>query len=142
MAPNLVTPLVANFLELRADTLVVFDESAGRGIWSFPLDQVTRLETTAGEQRGHRRFMMRGALYGGGAGAVAGLLFAATFSPSDSTRKYSRPLTGLLGAAIGAGAGALIGSRFSGEKWRPVPIPRQTSFAPDGRGGWRITLGF
>lgn len=141
-ATNLVAPLVANYLEMRGDTLVLFEESAGRGVWSFALGQVERLETTTGDKRGHRPYILRGAAYGFAGGAVAGLLFAASSSPSDPDREYSRPLTAFVGGALGAGIGALVGSRVVAEGWAPVPLPRRVSLAPDGRGGVRVGFGF
>jgi len=129
-ASNLVAPLVANYLELRGDTLILFEEGAGRGIWSVALGQVQRLEATAGEQRLHRPYMLRGALLGAGAGALGGLVFAATVEPSDPDRKYSRALSGLVGAAVGAGIGALIGPRFTTEGWVPIPLVRGVSLLP------------
>lgn len=141
-ATNLVAPLVANYLELRGDTLMLFEESAGRGVWSFALSQVERLETTTGDRRGHRPYILRGAAYGFAGGTVAGLLFAASVSPSDPDREYSRPLTAVVGGAIGAGVGALIGSRLVAEGWAPVPLPRRVSLTPDLRGGLRLGIGF
>lgn len=129
-AVNLVAPLVANYLELRGDTLILFEEGAGRGIWSVALGQVQRLEATAGEQRLHRPYIVRGALIGAGAGALGGIVFAATVEPSDPDRKFSRSLSALLGATVGAGIGALVGSRFTTEGWVPIPLPRGVSLLP------------
>lgn len=141
-ADNLVTPLIANFLELRGDTLILFEEGAGRGIWSVALGQVQRLEATAGDRGLHRPYIVRGALIGGGAGAIAGLVFASVVKPSDPDREYSRPLTGLVGAAVGAGIGALIGSRFTTEAWMPVPLPRGLSLRAGRAGPFGLTLVF
>ena len=141
-AANLVAPVVANFLELRGDTLLLFEEGAGRGLWSVTLDQVRRLEATVGDRNLHRPYVVRGALIGAGVGAVAGLAFAATFEPSDPDRKYSRPLSGLLGAALGTGLGALIGSRFTAEGWVPVPLPRGLSMSPGRSGLLSLTVVF
>lgn len=141
-ADNLVTPLIANFLELRGDTLILFEEGAGRGIWSVALGQVQRLEATAGDRGLHRPYIVRGALVGAGAGAIAGLVFASALEPSDPDREYSRPLTGLVGAAVGAGIGALIGSRFTTEAWMPVPLPRGLSLRPGRAGLLGLTVVF
>lgn len=110
-------------MELRSDTLIVFEESA-RGIWSFALDQVERLETTAGERGSHRPYVLKGALYGSGAGLVAGYLFASLLKPSDPTREYSKVGMALIGAAIGTGLGVVVASRFTAEQWTLVPISR------------------
>lgn len=141
-ADNLVAPLVANFLELRGDTLILFEEGAGRGIWSVALGQVRRLEATAGDRTLHRPYVIRGALFGAGIGALGGVIFAATVEPSDPDRKYSRPLTGLVGAAVGAGIGALIGSRFTTEGWVLVPLPRGLSLLPGRSGLISLTVVF
>jgi hypothetical protein len=141
-ADNLVTPLIANYLELRGDTIILFEEGAGRGIWSVTLDQVRRLEATAGTRRVNRPYVVRGALIGGAVGAVGGVVFAASTSPSDPDKQYSRPLSGLLGAAVGAGIGALIGSRFTAEGWVPVRLPGRMSLAPHRGGAWRLSFAF
>jgi hypothetical protein len=141
-AATLVAPLVANFLEQRSDTLVFIEEGTGRGIWSFAIGQIQRLERTAGEGGRNRRPMARGALVGAGAGLVAGLLFAAVASPSSEEEMYSRPLTGLLGAGIGGAIGAFIGSRKQSEQWISVPLPGHLSLQPDFRSGMRVSFSF
>lgn len=133
-APTLVSPLVANFLEQRGDTLVFIEDGTGRGVWTFTLSQIERLETTAGEGGRNKRPIARAATIGGGVGLIAGVLFASSASPSDTSRQYSRPLTGLVGAALGAGVGAIIGSRVKSEQWSPVPLPRQLTLIPSRRG--------
>jgi hypothetical protein len=138
--PTLVAPLVANFLEQRADTLV-FIEDGGGGRLVFALSQIERLETTAGEAGRNKRPIGRGAAIGGGIGLVGGLLFAAAAQPSDSTKEYSRPLTAALGAGVGAGIGAILGSRVKSERWVNVPLPRQFSLIPNRRGGFTIAIG-
>jgi hypothetical protein len=139
--PNLVAPLIANFLEQRGDTLVFIEDGTGRGVWTFALSQIERLETTAGEGGRNQRYIARGALIGGGAGLVAGVVFASVAAPSDSTREYSHVLTGAVGAALGAGIGAIIGSRTKTERWVNVPLPRQLSLVPNGR-GFSIAIAF
>lgn len=140
--PTLVAPLVANFLEQRGDTLVFIEEGRGRGVWTFALSQIERLETTAGEVGRNKRPIGRGAAIGGGIGLLGGLIFAGAAQPSDSTREYSRPLTGALGAGVGAGIGAILGSRVKSEGWVNVPLPRQFSLIPNRHGGFTITIGF
>ena len=140
--PGLVAPLVANFLEQRDDTLVFIEDGAGRGVWSFTISQIEKLERTAGEGGSNQRYVVRGTAIGAGAGLVAGMFFAANASPSDSTREYSKLLTGAIGAAVGAGVGAFAGSRFKTERWVNIPLPRQLSLGPDGRGGFSVAFAF
>ena len=139
---NLVAPLVANFLEQRGDTLVFIEDGTGRGVWSFGLAQIERLEMTAGEAGGNKRPIAMAAGIGGGIGLLGGLLFAAVAQPSDSTREYSQVLTAAAGAALGAGIGAIVGSRVKSERWVNVPLPRQLSLVPNRRGGFTLTIGF
>lgn len=141
-AASLVAPLVANYLEVRGDTLVLFEESSGRGVWTFPFSQVQRLETSIGDRRGHRPHIIRGATWGAGIGALAGLLFAATATPSDPDRKYSQPLSMLTAGIVGAGIGGYIGSRVREEAWAPIPIPRRVSLVPGIRSRVGITFSF
>lgn len=129
-ATSLVAPLVGNYLSLRGDTLILYEEQAGRGVWSVTLDQVTKLETTVGMKTGHGPFIARGALIGGGAGMIGGLIFAASAKPSNPSRQYSRPLTALVGIGAGALVGGFVGSRFRAEKWAPVPLPTHAGAAP------------
>ena len=139
--PNLVAPLVANFLEQRGDTLVFIEDGRGRGVWSFDIAQIERLEMTAGQADRNRQPIARGAAFGAAIGLVAGVLFASVADPSDSTRKYSTVLTGALGAAAGAGVGALVGSRVKSERWVTVPLTRQFSFRSNGRGAFGFSIG-
>jgi hypothetical protein len=139
---SLVAPLIANFLEQRGDTLVFIEEERGRGIWTFSLSQIERLEMTAGNTGYDKRPIVRGAVIGGGAGLLAGLGFAAAFSPSDSTKEYNAILTGALGLGVGAGIGAFLGSRVNSERWVNVPLPRQLTLMPNRRGGLSISIGW
>jgi hypothetical protein len=137
--PTLVAPLVANFLEQRGDTLVFIEDGRGRGVWSFEIAQIERLETSAGEAGRNIRPIGKGAAIGAGVGLVLGIAFAAVAAPSDSTREYSKLLTGAAGAAAGAGVGALVGSRVKSEHWVSVPLPRrQLTFRTNGRGVFAI----
>jgi len=139
---SLVAPLIANFLEQRGDTLVFIEDGRGRGVWSFSLGQILRLETTGGQTALDSRPIGRGAAIGGGIGLAGGLLFAAAATPSDSTKEFNKLLSGALGLGIGAGIGAFIGSRIKSERWVNVPLPRQLSFRPNGRGGYTLLFGF
>ncbi len=134
--PNLVAPLVANFLEQRGDTLVFIEDGLGRGLWSFAIGQIEKLEMTAGEASVNKAPIAKSAAIGAGVGLVLGVLFASVADPSDDSKKYSAFLTGALGAGVGAGVGAIVGSRVKSERWVtvPLPLPRQFSVRLSGRG--------
>jgi hypothetical protein len=140
MTPTLVTPLVANFLEQRGDTLVFIEDGRGRGLWSFAISQIQRLETTAGEAGRNKRPIAKGAVIGAGVGLVLGLAVAAIAEPSDSTKQYSKALTGAAGAAAGAGVGAYFGSRVKTERWVNIPLPGRLSLGLNRRGD--VGVGF
>ena len=136
--PTLVAPLVANFLEQRGDTLVFIEDGRGRGVWSFDLAQIDRLETTRGQVGRNSKAMQKGALIGGGIGLALGIVFAATFDPSSDNRRYSRVQTGIVAGLAGAGFGFFIGSLQTSEAWVPVPLPKQ---APEFGAGLRLSIG-
>jgi len=134
-APSLVSPLVANYLEMRGDTVVLVEDRAGQGLWSIPYNEIQTLHLSVGQRNNYKPYILRGAVMGGGAGFLVGILSAATFEPSDSTRKFKRLTNGLIGGAIGAGIGALVGSRFLTEAWSPIALGKKVSFVPARRGG-------
>jgi hypothetical protein len=140
-APNLVAPLVANYLENKADTLLFFEERAGRGIWSLTLDQITKLEVTLGEKPHHTEFVLKYGAIGAAIGAVTFGVFASNAHPSDDSRDYSTVGTGLIGLVLGGGVGAYVGSRASAEKWRPLTLPKKLALGPDGSGRWHLRAG-
>ena len=141
-ASTLVAPLIANFLEMRGDTAVFIENSSGRGIWTFTLDQITRLERSAGEQRRNRDYMVTGGLLGAGAGAVVFWGFASMVDPSDSTQRFNKAATTAVGAVVGGVIGTLVGSRRLREGWSPLPLPHRMSFRPSRRGGLEVGFGF
>lgn len=130
--PNLVAPLIANFLEQRGDTLVFIEDGRGRGLWSFSIGQIERLEMTAGEAGRNKAPIAKGAAIGAGVGLVLGVIFASVADPADESRKYSSFLTGALGAGVGAGVGAYFGSRVKAEHWVDVPLNRRLSLRAHG----------
>lgn len=138
---SLVAPLIANFLEQRGDTLVFIEEGRGRGLWSFDIAQIQKLEMTAGEVGRNTRPIARGAAIGAGIGLGLGILFAVVAEPSDSTKEYSKVLSGLAGAGVGAGVGAYFGSRVKTEGWVNIPLPRQLSLRVNRHGGLAIAIG-
>ena len=140
--PTMVSPLIANFLEQRGDTLVFIEDGRGRGVWSFGLAQIDKIETTAGETGRSKKAMQKGALIGGAIGLATGLIFAATFDPSSDNRKYSRMQTGIVTGIAGAGFGFFIGSLVSTERWVSVPLTnKQFTNLPTVGAGFRIGLG-
>ena len=138
--PTMVSPLVANFLEQRGDTLVFIEDGRGRGVWSFDVDQIDRLEMTAGQVGRSSSAIRKGALIGGGIGFATGFIFASTFDPSNEDRRYSRMGTGVLAGLAGAGFGAFIGMRVTTEKWVPVSLAKQLSVSPNPRGGFTLAF--
>jgi hypothetical protein len=140
-AGTLVSPLVANFLEQRGDTLVFIEDGRGRGVWSFGIDQIERLDRAAGESGRRKRPIAQGAAIGAGVGLLLGVVFTTVAEPSDSTKEYSRILTGLAGAGVGAGVGAFAGSRIKAERWISVPLPGRLSLRLNGRSGIGIAIG-
>jgi len=141
-ATTLVAPLVANFLEMKGDTAVFIENSAGRGLWTFTLDQITRLERSAGEQRRNKDYMVTGGLLGAGAGGLLFYLFSAIADPSDSTQRFNKAATTGVGMALGAVAGTMVGARRMREGWDPLPLPHRMSFLPSRRGGLDVGFSF
>jgi hypothetical protein len=140
-ATTLVAPLIANFLEMRADTAVFFEDGAAHGIWSVPYDKLQIVETSVGHRNFNQQYIRNGAIIGAGVGLVGGLLFAGIFSPSDPTREYSYPLTALVSSVMGASIGAFIGSRRTAEQWAPVQLHSRMSLRM-GRSGVGLVYTF
>lgn len=133
-APSLVGPLIANYLEMRGDTVVLVEDRAGQGLWSIPYNEIRSLHLSVGSKRNHGPYIVRGVVLGGGGGALLGMLFAATFEPSDSTKKFKRLTTGAVAGGIGAVVGGVIASRFSTENWSPIALGRRMSVLPSRNG--------
>lgn len=134
VATGLSAPLIGSFLQQKGDTAIFIEDGVGRGVWSFVISDIVRIEQSIGQRRLNRSPMMRGALYGSGGGGVLAYAFSAFASPSDSGRKYSRAPTAFLGMTVGAVIGAAVGSRFTQEHWSPVAFVRRVSIAPSRRG--------
>lgn len=142
-APSLVAPLVANYLEMRGDTVVLVEDRAGQGLWSIPYGDIRTLELSIGQKKNHPPYIARGAVLGGAAAFLIGVLTAATVDPSDTSRKFKRLTTGALFAGGGALVGGFVGSRFSTENWSPISLRRRVTLAPSPRGAQlRIDLTF
>lgn len=141
-ASTMVSPLVANFLEMRGDTAVFIEAIAGRGIWTFTLDQIQQLERSDGDKRFNRGPMVQYGAIGAGAGLLAIWGITGILSPSDSTRKYDRTASAAVGLALGGAIGTFLGSRVTRERWMHVPLPRRVSVAPWRRDGVRVGLDF
>ncbi|MGH7177643.1 MAG: hypothetical protein ACREJC_09705 [Tepidisphaeraceae bacterium] len=128
---------------MRGDTVVLVEDRAGQGLWSIPYSEIHSLHLSVGQKRNHGPYMLKGGLLGGGGGFLAGVLTAATFTPSDTTKKFKRLTTGVVGAGIGALLGTFVGSRFSAENWSPISLQRRMSFVPSRRGAvLRVDLAF
>jgi hypothetical protein len=142
-APSLVTPLIANYLEMRGDTVVLVDDRAGRGLWSIPYNDIRSLHLSIGQKKNHGPYIVRGAVLGGAAGFIIGALFAATVDPSDTTKKFKRVTTGAIVGTGGALIGGFVGSRFTTENWSPIALRRRVTLAPMPRGAQlRVELPF
>lgn len=142
-APSLVAPLVANYLEMRGDTVILVDDRAGRGLWSIPYNDIRSLHLSIGQKKNHAPYITRGAVLGGAPGFLIGVIFASTVDPSDTTKKFKRITTGAIGAVGGALIGGFVGSRFSTENWSPIALRRRVTLAPMPRGAQlRVELPF
>lgn len=141
-ASTLVMPLLANYLEMRGDTAVFIEDAAGRGLWTFTVDQITKLEQSRGEKRGDLRYIGKSTLIGTPIGALAFWGTTGIIKPSNAGKRYNRKKTAIAGAVVGAVVGALVGTRFTSERWMSLPVPRRVSFVPQRRGGVDVGLGF
>lgn len=128
-AVNLLTPLVANFLAIRGDSVDFIEVGGGRSIWTVALVDIRKLEKSDGERVNNKPYMLRGAAFGAPIGLLGGLIFANNADPSDSAREYNKVGMGTISLFLGAGIGAAIGSRFAIEKWTDVPV-RRVAVAP------------
>lgn len=142
-ATTLVAPLLANYLEMKGDTAVFIESSAGRGIWTFTLDQITKIEQSQGDKRYNKGPMLKGAAIGAPLGALVFWGSTGILGTSDSTRKFNRGATAGVGAVVGAVVGAIVGSRVPQERWLALPLPRKVSFNPFRRdGGMELRMAF
>lgn len=141
-ASTLVSPLLANYLEMKGDTAVFLEAAAGRGIWTFTLDQITRIEQSQGEKRFNSGPMLKGGLIGIPAGALAFWGATGLFNPSDSTKQYNRGGTAATGALVGGVVGVFIGSFAKAERWMSLPLPNRVSVRPYRREGMEVGIGF
>lgn len=141
-ATTLVAPLLANFLEMKGDTAVFIEAAAGRGIWTFPVDQITKLEVSRGDQRFNKRPMVKATLIGAGAGALAFWGVTGLYHPSDSGKKFNRTATAGAGLVVGGIVGAIIGSRAASEHFMNLPLPNRVSFNPFRREGMEFGWSF
>jgi hypothetical protein len=131
---RVTAPLIANYLEMRGDTVVLVEDRAGKGLWSIPYNEIRTLHLAAGQRRNYAPYIARGAVIGGVGGFGLGVLAAATFQPSDTSKKFKRVTTGLVVGGIGAIIGGVVGSRYSVEHWSPINLPRRLSLVPTRRG--------
>ena len=137
----MVAPLVANFLQMRGDSAVFIEDGSGRGIWSIHINDISKLESSSGEKRSNKSYIVRYATYGGSGGLVLGVLFASVAKPSDKSRSYDRVATALIGGVVGGAIGAGIGTRVAKERWAPVVITKRLTVVPL-EGGARVGLSF
>jgi hypothetical protein len=115
------------------DSSIVLRLDRSREARAIPRDSVARLEVSRG--RNVSGAVLRGALIGGGVGALVGAIAGEDCSQDDFIcfdRAETIPLGALLFAGLGSVVGLLVGSR---EKWgKPVTFPR-VGIAPASGGG-------
>jgi hypothetical protein len=119
---------------MRGDTVVLVEDRAGQGLWSIPYSEIRSLHLSAGQKRNHGPYILKGALIGGAGGFALGILFAASFQPSDTSKKFKRLTSGAVVGGVSALLGGIIGSRFSTENWSPINLPRRLSLVPSANG--------
>lgn len=132
-APSLVSPVVANFLEVRGDTVILMDDNAGRGVWQIPASSVTKVEVYRGKKLGGSRLFWPMVGVGAGVGALFTGVFTKNNKPDDTTQQYNLFGSVLIGAAGGAAVGALVGYLIPTDNWESVGTPR-LSVVPGVRG--------
>lgn len=121
--------ITGSVLALRADSLWLKPENRTDPL-ALPLGSIRRLEVSMGRTSQGGRGARTGALVGGIALATTSYIDARACEPDPlagffgaCTPEGTAIVVGLgIGAAIGAGIGYLIGSRFSTERWRVVPV--------------------
>lgn len=115
-------PMVGTVVYVTADSLAFRLEKTALLV-ETPLDSVTRLEVRAGTRRDVGRHALRGALIGGGIGAVLGVIAMA--SPDDGVFDLGAGYIAVGaggGAVIGGGIGTLIGIASPHAVWQPLRI--------------------
>ncbi len=120
---------VGRTVRLHGDTIVIDrlvpSMTGGAPAWasaSFVTPSLARLEKRVG-RRGHAG---RGALIGGGAGLLLGML--CTMEDEESFPQSGQGACFSGGVLLGVGTGALIGMAIRSDVWEPVVLPLPASF--------------
>ena len=129
-------PLVGQVVTLEPDAVVVAG-SGGGAQRRVPVGSASSLEVSAGT----KSKAGRGAMIGGGIGALSGVLM----NIGDYNGDNNTLVVSIVGAASGAAIGALVGLAFKSESWRPARVPPvSAAIAPVPRGAAlsvRVTWG-
>ena len=103
--------------------------------------------TTLDRSVGYRDYGRRGAMVGGGIGAIAGVIGGATQKPCGGRTPCNvepakvEPLAIVVLGSAGAIVGWLIGQRFETEEWESVPIRGRPRVALMGNGRVAVSVG-
>ncbi|MES2522463.1 MAG: hypothetical protein V4617_07185 [Gemmatimonadota bacterium] len=113
----------------RGDSLVV-QIGPGDSVVVLPLSAIGRLETSVGVRSHPWRGLFRGAVIGGGAGALLGLMMP----PAEGgfivfNRTEQALMLGTLLGTLGGGVGLAVGAIRKSEDWREVPQPARVRIA-------------
>lgn len=110
-------PIVGELREISRDSLTIRRQGTDART-SMSLSSVSRIEVSRGLQSNTWRYATTGALVGGAAGLVIGIL-------------ATDDVGGIAGATVGGGlvggiGGGLVGRNQRSEAWETVSIPRDT----------------
>jgi hypothetical protein len=109
--------VVGTLLEIRPDALRLETDSL---VQSIPRAEIRKVEMSRGMVSSSGKGFHIGAIVGGLAGVVFGVLLAGIAESETGESQYVEAgvALGLFGAVTGGGLGALIGSSFENESWK------------------------
>jgi hypothetical protein len=142
-ASNIVGQMTGKIASRTADVVVVDDE---RGtVMTLPFSELSDVQVSRGVN--HSRGALQGAMWGGGLGLGAGLMFAAL--PNSARNSQSGfglgPPSDAEGVFIGAGGGLVLGAALGAlggsERWERIRVPASIAVIPVRHGvGLRVTV--
>jgi hypothetical protein len=144
--PAAMRSVVGRVQWLRGDSMAIRADGADTNT-VIPTVRVDRLQVSQGQRRQALSGLGRGVMYGGGAGALLGLLIA---PEKDSfivfTRGEQALLLGTVFGLAGGAIGLVTGSLQKAEGWKTVPRPagrvQVTAFPSRGGTALRARLTF